>query len=275
MDLAEGPLLRAKLLRLGDEEHILLLTMHHIIADGWSVGVLMREMALLYDAFSEGKPSPLPELAIQYADYTLWQREWLQGEILRDQFAYWRRQLGGDLAPLDLPISKLRQPVLSFRGANEPLALRKPLADRLQEVSQRQGATLFMASSAAFKTMLYEYSQQSSITVGTPVANRNQPEIEGLIGFFVNTLALRTDLSGNPTFTELLGRVRETALGAFAHQDLPFEMLVDDLRVERDLSHMPLFQVMFVLQNRLYEALQIPKLSFGLMQTGTEMQSLI
>ncbi|RMF36691.1 MAG: non-ribosomal peptide synthetase, partial [Chloroflexi bacterium] len=247
-DLSRGPLLRVTLLRLGDEEHVALLTMHHIISDGWSMRVLVQELAALYDAFSHGRPSPLPDLPIQYADFALWQREWLQGEVLEEQLAYWKQQLSGSPPVLELPTDRPRPPVQSFRGAHRPFMLPRPLSQAIKALCRREGVTPFMLLLAAFQTLLHRYTGQDDISVGTPIANRNRAEIEGLIGYFANTLVLRTDLSGDPPFRELLKRVREVALGAYAHQDLPFEMLVDALQPERDLSHTPLFQVMFVLQ---------------------------
>ena len=248
-DLTTGPLLRVKLLRLDEAEHVLLLTMHHIISDGWSLNMLMRELTVLYEAFSTGKPASLPELPIQYADFALWQREWLSGAVLDSQLAYWKQQLGGELPVLELPTDRPRLPVQTYRGARQSFELSKDLTDALKALSRREGVTLFMTLLAAFKTLLYRYTGQEDVIVGVPIANRNRAEIEGLIGFFVNTLVLRSNLSGIPSFRELLGRVREVALGAYAHQDMPFEMLVEELQPERDMSYNPLFQVMFVLQN--------------------------
>jgi len=260
-DLAQGPLLRAALLRLDEEEHVLLLTMHHIVSDGWSMGVFNRELAALYEAFSAGKPSPLPELPLQYADFVVWQREWLQGEVLEEQVAYWRQHLGNDLPVLELPIDRPRPVAQSFRGAHRSFVLSGDLTESLKALSRREGVTLFVTLLAAFKTLLYRYTGQEDTIVGSPIAGRNRSEIEGLIGFFVNTLVLRTDLSGAPTFRELLGRVREVTLEAHAHQDLPFEKLVEVLQPERDLSHNPLFQVMFAFQNAPMEALVLPGLT--------------
>jgi len=247
-DLARGPLLRARLLRLGREDHVALLTMHHIVSDGWSMGILIQEIAALYEAFSSGRPSPLQELPIQYADFAHWQREWLQGEILEAQLSYWKQQLDGSPPLLELPTDRPRPAVQSFRGRTQAFALPKDLSKAIKDLGHQEGATLFMTLLAAFQSLLYRYTGQETINVGTPIANRTQSEIEGLIGFFVNTLVMRADLSGDPSFRELLKRVREMALGAYAHQDLPFEMLVDALQPERNLSHSPLFQVMFVLQ---------------------------
>src|SRR6185503_4349952 len=248
-DLTTGPLLRADLLRLGEIEHVLLLTIHHIISDGWSVGVFVRELAALYEAYAAGRPSPLQELSIQYADFAGWQRSWLQGERLEEQLSYWRAQLA-DVPPLlELPTDRPRPPVQSYRGAHETLLLSESLSRSLKELSRREGATLFMTLLAAFATLLYRYSGQRDILVGTPIANRNRAETDGLIGFFVNTLIFRTRLSEQVTFRELLGQVREVALEAYAHQDLPFEKLVEELQPERSLSHAPVFQVMLDLQN--------------------------
>ena len=241
-------MLRVKLLRLSDEEHVVLLTMHHIVSDGWSMGVL-KEVATLYEAYSQGAESPLPELPMQYADFAVWQRGWLQGEELERQLAYWREQLGGELPRLELPTDRERPAVPSYRGAQLGFRLSPEVSAGLKELSRREGVTLFMTLLAAFQTLLHRYSGQEDIVVGSPVAGRNYRETEGLIGFFVNTLALRTDLSGEPTFVELLQRVKEVCLGAYAHQDVPFEKLVEELQPERDLSRSPLFQVMFGLQN--------------------------
>ena len=248
-DLAQGPLLRTTLLRLGEEDHILLLAMHHIVSDGWSGGVLFQEITALYEAFSTGKPAPLPELPVQYADYAVWQRGWLQGEVLEKQLSYWRERLSGAPPVLELPTDHPRPAVQSFRGARQSVMLSKSLTEALRTLSQREGATLFMILLAAFQTLLRRYSNQEEIVVGSPIAGRTRPETEGLIGLFVNTLVLHTDLSGDPSFRELLGRVREVALGAYAHQDVPFEKLVEELQPKRSLSHTPLFQVMFILQN--------------------------
>jgi amino acid adenylation domain-containing protein len=248
-DLTTGPLLRLQLLRLDDTEHVLLLTMHHIVSDGWSLGVLMRELAVLYEGFSNGKPTSLPELPIHYADFALWQREWFSGDVLESQLAYWKQQLGGELPVLELPTDRPRPPVQTYRGARQSFELSKDLREALKALSRQEGVTLFMTLLAAFKVLLYRYTGQENVIVGSPIANRNRAEIEGLIGFFVNTLVLRSDLSRNPSFRELLGRVREVALGAYAHQDMPFERLVEELQPERDMSYNALFQVMFVLQN--------------------------
>jgi amino acid adenylation domain-containing protein/non-ribosomal peptide synthase protein (TIGR01720 family) len=248
-DLAGGPVLRATLFRLDKQEHIALLTMHHIVSDGWSTGVLISELSALYEAFSNGRPSPLPPLAIQYADYAHWQREWLQGEVLETQLAYWKQQLADSNALLELPADHPRPAIQTFRGARHSRALSRSLTDSVKALCRREQVTLFMTLLAALKTLLYRYSHQEDICIGSPIANRGNREAEALIGYIANTLVLRTDLSGNPTFTELLARVREVSLGAYAFQDISFEKLVDELQPARDLSYSPLFQVMFTLQN--------------------------
>jgi amino acid adenylation domain-containing protein len=268
-NLSQGPLLRVTLLRLGEKEHILLLVIHHIISDGWSMGVLVKEMAALYEAFCVGNPSPLVELPIQYADFAHWQREWFQGEVLGAQVQYWKKQLGGTLPILELPTDRPRPAVQIYRGKRRSLAFSKDLSEGLKALSQREGVTLFMMLLAAFQTLLHRYTGQEDIIVGSPIANRNRLEIEGLIGFFVNTLVLRSDLSGNPPFRELLSRVREVALGAYGHQDLPFEKLVEELQVPRDLSYNPLFQVMLVLQNAPMQALQLSGLTLSPLEVET------
>ena len=248
-DLSRSPLLRALLLRLGEEDHCLLLSMHHIISDGWSIEVFNHEMFALLEVNSAGSETYLPDLPIQYIDYTIWQREWLQGEVLEAQLAYWRRQLAGAPAMLDLPSDRARPPVNSFRGASRGFNLPKPLSYKINALSQREEVTLFMMLLASFKVLLHRLSGQDRIVIGSPIANRTQVEVEQLIGFFVNTLVLHTDVSGDPSFRELLKRVKEVALGAYAHQDLPFEKLVEDLRPDRSTSYSPLFQVMFQLIN--------------------------
>ena len=258
-DLSSGPLLRVILLVLSKTEHILLLNMHHIICDDWSMGILIRELGTLYAAFAQNQPSPLLELPLQYADFAHWQREWLQGEVLQTQLAYWREQLNG-ISILHLPTDKPRSAIQSYQGATQFLELPKKLIDALEKLSQEEGVTLFMTLVAVFKTLLHRYTHQEDITLGSPIANRNRSEIEGIIGFFVNSLVLRTNLSGNPTFRELLGRVREVTLGAYSHQDLPFEKLVEELHPERNLSHHPLFQVVFGFQNAPMPALELPEL---------------
>ncbi|HEY9834009.1 MAG TPA: amino acid adenylation domain-containing protein, partial [Stenomitos sp.] len=261
-DLATGPLLRVFLLKLDETDHVLLLNLHHIICDDWSIGVLIRELSAIYTAFAQNQPSPLAELPLQYADFAHWQREWLQTEVLETQLTYWRQQLDG-IARLNLPTDRPNPTVPSYRGATQFLELSPSLSQGLEKLCQQQGVTLFMTLLAAFQTLLYRYTQQEDIVVGSPIANRNRSEIEGLIGFFVNTLVLRTDLSGNPTFQELLGRVREVTLGAYAHQDLPFEKLVEELHPQRALSRHPLFQVVFGFENAPMDALELPGLTLS------------
>jgi amino acid adenylation domain-containing protein len=247
-DLGAGPLFRAALLRLAPERHALLLAMHHIVSDGWSMEVLLREMALLYDAFLSGRPSPLPELPVQYADFAVWQRQWLSGEVRSRQLEYWRRQLAGSPAGLDLPTDFPRPAVQTFSGATRWAELPASLSAKLQAFCRREGVTPFMLLLAGFDVLLARYSGQEDVLVGSPIANRNREEIEGLIGFFVNTLVLRSDLSEAASFRELLRQVRETALAAYGHQDLPFEMLVEELRPDRELSRSPLFQVLLAVE---------------------------
>ena len=268
-DLVHGPLLRVRLLKLGPAEHVFVVVMHHIVSDGWSIGIFIRELAELYEAFSKGDPCPLPPLPIQYVDFAHWQRDHLQGEKLAEHLAYWRAQLDGAPAILELPADHPRAAVQTFRGAVEAFSLPRRLAARLNALSRREGCTLFMTLLAAFKVLLYRYTSQEDLVVGTPIANRNRVEIESLIGLFVNTLVLRSTLSGNPSFRELLQRVRETALDAFAHQDLPFEKLMEELHPVRNLSHTPLFQVMFAMENAPEESLELA----GLKATILELDS--
>ncbi|MBW4594952.1 MAG: amino acid adenylation domain-containing protein [Brasilonema angustatum HA4187-MV1] len=248
-ELATQALVRATLLVLSETEHILLVCMHHVVSDGWSMGVFVQELAALYNAYSRRQPSPLAPLPIQYADFTIWQRNWLVGDVLQSQLSYWQKQLASASTLLVLPTDRPRPAVQTFAGAYQNFALSLDLTQRLAQLSQQQGCTLFMTLLAAFDTLLYRYTGTEDILVGSPIANRDRTEIEGLIGFFVNTLVMRTDLSGDPSFEELLVRVREMAMEAYSHQNLPFEMLVEALQPERDLSHTPLFQVMFALQN--------------------------
>ncbi len=247
-NLATGPLVRAQLLKLGATEHVLALNMHHIVSDGWSMGVLVREVAALYEAFSQGRPSPLPPLPIQYADYAAWQRQWLQGAVLEEQLGYWKQHLSG-LATLELPTDKPRPPVQTVNGADVPVALSLTASEQLKALCQQEGATPFMALLAAFQVLLSRYSGQQDITVGSPIAGRQRGELEGLIGFFVNTLVLRTKVEDGASFVHLLRQVKESSLGAYAHQDVPFERLVEELQSTRDMSRSPLFQVIFSLRN--------------------------
>jgi amino acid adenylation domain-containing protein/non-ribosomal peptide synthase protein (TIGR01720 family) len=262
-DLSRGPLLRVKVLQLGEEEHVLLYTMHHIVSDRWSMGILSREIGALYQAYSAGEESPLEELPIQYADFAVWQREWLQGEVLEEQLSYWRQQLGGSLPVLELPSDRPRPARQTHRGAQHSCRLSTTLSDSLKELSLERNCTLFMTLLAAFKTLLYYLTGQTDIAVGTDIANRNRAETENLIGFFVNQLVLRAELLRNSTFVELLREVRAITLGAYAHQDLPFEKLVEALNPDRDESRTPLFQVKLVLQNALVEELSLPGLTLS------------
>jgi acyl carrier protein len=248
-DLSSGPLLRMRLMKRSEQEHVLLANMHHIVSDGWSMGVMIREIAALYAAFREGQASPLPELDVQYADFASWQRAWLESGALRKQLDWWRQQLEGAPAVLSLPTDRPMPAVQGFRGANIPARLSRATSAAVKALAQREGATPFMVLLASFQALLSRYSGQEDLVVGTPVAGRNRAETEGLIGFFVNTLALRARPSAEKCFRALLGEVKDSALGAYAHQDVPFEQLVEELKPERSLGHSPLFQVMFSLQN--------------------------
>jgi amino acid adenylation domain-containing protein len=248
-DLTTGPLLRATLLKLAPDDHILLLTMHHIVSDAWSAGIFFQEFSALYESFSSRQASKLPQLTVQYADYASWQRKWFQGNVLDRQLAYWREQLKGAPLVLQLPSDRPRSKAQSFHGSHETITFSAELSRSLKKLGQQEGATLFMSLLAGFQTLLSRYSGQEQIVIGTDVANRTTTDTERMIGFFINLLAMRTDLSGNPTFREVLGRVRESALGAYAHQDMPFDKLVEELQPERSLSHNPLVQVLFVMQN--------------------------
>ncbi len=243
-DLARGPLLRSTLLRLGGREHALLVGMHHIVSDGWSLGIFVRELGELYR-----QPAGLPELPIQYADYAAWQRQWLSGEVMEERLAWWKYQLAGAPPVVDLPLDRPRPGVQGYRGGRADLAIEPELTERFESLARRLSVTPFMVLLAGFGTLLSRYGGQDDVVIGTPVANRGRAELEDLIGFFANTLALRVDLAGDPGFGELVRRVREMSLGAYAHQDIPFERLVDELRPERSLSHSPVFQVVLALQN--------------------------
>ncbi|MFP4099132.1 amino acid adenylation domain-containing protein [Coleofasciculus sp.] len=270
-NLAGDPLLRATILKLDTEDYVVLFTMHHIISDGWSMGVLIQEVAALYEAFCVGKPSPLPELPIQYADFAVWQREWLQGQVMETELAYWQQQLGNPPSLLQLPTDYPRPAIQTGQGATQSFCLSPNLTEALKALSRQENVTLFMTLLAAFMTLLHRYTGQDDILVGSPIANRNRAEVEGIIGFFVNTLVLRNHLCGNLSFRELLSQVREVCLGAYAHQNLPFEKLVEALNLERNLSHNPLFQVMFALQNAPQEDLAISGLTVSPLrvETGT------
>ncbi|WP_163973487.1 non-ribosomal peptide synthetase, partial [Myxococcus sp. CA018] len=259
-NLETGPLLRATLLKEGEEAHVLVLVMHHIVSDGWSMGVLVRELVALYEAYSQGRESPLAELEVQYADYAVWQREWLKGEVLEEQLGYWRKQLAGAPAALELPTDKVRPAVQTYRGETRGLEWPKGLWEGVKGLAQRENATPFMVLLAAFQVVLSRYARQEDVSVGTAIANRTRAETEGLIGFFVNTLVLRTKVSAASSFRGLLAQVREVTLGAYAHQEVPFERLVEELQPERDLSRSPLFQVMLVLQNAPGGAVSLPGL---------------
>ncbi|HEV7516109.1 MAG TPA: condensation domain-containing protein, partial [Thermoanaerobaculia bacterium] len=265
-DLARGPLTRALLLRMAAGHRVLVLSMHQIIVDRWSRGVLVRELTALYEAFLDGLPSPLAELPIQYADFAVWQREWLTGEVLDRLLGYWQRQLGGTLAVLDLPTDRPRPAVLGDRGHMQYDVLPQADLDRLKALGQREGTTLFITLWAAFAALLNRYTGQEDLTVGSPIANRNRPEIEGLIGFFVNMLPLRLRLAPGASFADLLGAAREAALAAYEHQDLPFERLVDELGVTRDLSRHPVFQSTLILQNTAMPPLALRQASLSLVE---------
>jgi amino acid adenylation domain-containing protein len=267
-NLSADWMMRATLLRLHETEHVLLLVVHHISFDGWSGGILSKEISVLYEAFSTGLSNPLPELSIQYADYAVWQRQRLQGELLETQLAYWKEQLS-QMAALELPTDRPRPAVQTFRGRRKSLILPESLSNELKLLSRRNKATLFMTLLAAFQTLLHRYTGQEDIAVGSPIANRTRSEVEGLIGFFINTLVLRTDLSANPTFSELLGRIRKVALTAYANQDIPFEKLVEELHPERNLSSSPLFQVLFSLQNVPSHALKFASLTASSLEVNS------
>ena len=270
-DLAQGSLVRAQLVQLGAADHLLLLTMHHIISDGWSLGVFWQELTALYNMISAGQPSPLSELPIQYVDFAVWQRQWMQGDVLDQHVAYWRRQLVDAPPILTLPTDRPRLVRQTYRGARQTFPFPPALVGAIETLSRQEGVTLFMTLLGAFKVLLARYSGQRDIIVGSPIANRHRTELEGLIGFFVNTLVLRTDLSGNPTFRELLQRVREVCLGAYAHQDLPFEKLVEELHPQRELSHPPIVQIVFAVQNILRQPLALTGVQSSLVavESGT------
>lgn len=268
-DLMQGPLWWVTVLQLGDRQQIILFTLHHIISDGWSKGVLVHELVTLYRAFAAGQPSPLAPLPIQYADFAVWQRQWLTGDKLDQQLTYWRRQLGGTLPVLNLPTDFPHSEVQTFAGAIAPFRLSSELTQALHHLSQKTGTTLFMTLLAAFQVLLYRYTGQIDLIVGTDVANRNRAEVEGLIGFFVNLLVLRTDLSGNPSFETLLSRVREVTLAAYAHQDVPFAQLVELLQPDRRRGT-PFFQVLFVLQNAPAPAIALPDLTMTPLPVHTQ-----
>ncbi len=269
-DLERGPVWKAMLVKLNPQDHLLVINMHHVASDGWSTEVMVKEFTALYEGYQQGRSAVLPELEVQYADFAIWQREWLRGEPLEEQLSYWRRQLAG--APvLELLIDRARPAMTSHRGTKSPFTLSAELSQELKVICRRQGATLFMTLLAAFQTLLHRYTGMTDIVVGTPIANRNRVETEGLIGFFVNMLALRTDLSGKPPFVEVLKRVRGVTLDAFAHQDLPFDKLVEELHPERRLEQTPLFRIALVLQNVPQSSFELPDLT--LMPFGSHTQS--
>ncbi|HVG20293.1 MAG TPA: amino acid adenylation domain-containing protein, partial [Blastocatellia bacterium] len=259
-DLTQAPLMRAGVLRLSEYEHVLLLTLHHIITDEWSMEVLMREMGRLYEAYSRGGESPLEDLSIQYADYSTWQREWLRGEALEKELSYWKKQLAGSPPVLELPVDRPRPAVQSYRGAQEVMVIEGEVVDRIKALSRSEGVTMFMALLSAFYVLLHRHTGDEQICVGTPIAGRRSKEVEGLVGLFVNTLVMKADLGGRPSFRGVIRQVREVALGAYSHQELPFEILVERLQPERSLSHSPLFQVMFSVENIPREILNIADL---------------
>ncbi|EEF60978.1 amino acid adenylation domain protein [Pedosphaera parvula Ellin514] len=260
-NLSQDTMMRALLIKLDSAGHILVVTIHHIATDAWSMGIFFRELSTLYAANCSGTSADLPELKIQYADYAVWQREWLTGDVLAKQAGYWKNRLAGAKDFLELPTDRPRPLVQSFRGGTQSYIIRPELVEGLKQLGRKSGATLFMTLLAAFKTLLYRYSGQEDILVGSPIAGRSRVETEQSIGFFVNTLVLRTDVSGNPTFKELLGRVKDVALGAFAHQDMPFDRLVEELHPERNSSYAPFVQTMFVFQNSPSESLRLPQLN--------------
>ncbi|BBD60559.1 amino acid adenylation [Nostoc sp. HK-01] len=269
-DLTTAPLLKTLLIQLAAQEYVLIFTIHHIIADGWSAGVIVRELAALYESFYNNKSSQLSELPIQYGDFAIWQRQWLQGEIFQQQMNYWKQQLSGSLPVLELPTDRPRSAIQTFAGRKQFFTIPPTLTTALKTLSQQEGVTLFMTLLAAFQTLLYRYTGQEDILVGSPIANRNCKEIEELIGCFVNTIVLRANVAGNLSFRDLLKRVREVTLGAYSHQDLPFEQLVEELQPNRNLSHTPLFQVMFALQNAPMSELKLPGLSINIEEVDTE-----
>lgn len=262
-DLTLGPLLRAYLLRITDLEQILLVNIHHIVFDGWSMGVLLRELATLYRAFCEGLPSPLPELSIQYTDFASWQQQWLQSAAFQEQLAYWRQQLAGIPTILGLPTDRPRPAIQRYVGSTLTVTLPGHLCEELQSLARRERATLFMVLLAVWKVLLFRYTGQQDIVVGSPVAGRSRPELEDLIGFFVNTLVLRTHLASNLTFRQLVAQMRETVLQAYIHQNMPLDKLVEELQPDRVLSHHPLFQVMFALEDDPAQTIELPGLSVG------------
>ena len=268
-DLKTGPLFRAALFQLKDDEHVLLIIMHHIVSDGWSLGLIFHELERLYESYSTGKELSLPELPIQYSDYAVWQRQWLQGPILDQQLSYWKKQLSGTLPAFGIITDRPRPAVQTFNGSTYGFALSSELSENLGMLSRKSAVTPFMTLMAAFNVLLYRYTQQEDLLVGIPIAGRRRSELEKLIGFFVNTLVLRVGTSASSTFRQLLSSVRVKALEAYAHQDIPIEKLVEELKPERSLSHTPFFQVMFNFQNTPSTPLAFP----GLTVTPIEVDS--
>ncbi|MCP4256666.1 MAG: hypothetical protein GY774_03955, partial [Planctomycetes bacterium] len=269
-DFTLGPLFRSILIKQDVDSHVLLFIVHHILSDGWSIGVSIRELSILYEAFSQDQPSPLPPLAVQYADFTLWQRQWLSGEVLQTQLSYWQEKLADAPQVLELPNDHPRPPIHTFNGGRELLKITPELTQQLRSISHEADATLFMTTLAGFAILLGRYSGMDDLVISVPIANRTHKELEQLIGFFVNTLALRIDLTGNPTFPELLARVRKVTLESYAHQDLPFEQLVETLQPERDMTRNPLVQVSLVFQNAPQTAFELPNLTISQVEFETE-----
>jgi hypothetical protein len=268
-DLATGPLVRATVIKVADEDHIAIVVMHHAVSDGWSISILIREISLLYDAYVGGRPSPLAELPVQYPDFAAWHRSWLDGEVLEAELRFWKQQLAG-VPNLELPTDRPRPPVASQRGGIRTASLPRPLVDAMRGLARSEGVTLYMALMAAFQVLLGRYARQDDFAVGTPIAGRSRPELEGLIGFFVNTLVIRADLTGDPGFREVLRRVKRTAIDAFAHQEMPFDRLVSTVEGKRDASRAPIFQTMFALQNVPPAPLHAPDLVLAPMEIPSE-----
>ncbi|HKR97268.1 MAG TPA: condensation domain-containing protein, partial [Candidatus Angelobacter sp.] len=272
-DLEMGPLVRGRLIHLAEEKHALLITMHHIVSDGWSMGVLFNELSTLYAAFVRGERDPLPELPVQYADYALWQRKWIEGELLARQAEYWRKNLAGVPELLELPADRPRPEQQSFAGAMAKVLLDKNLAVGLKQLGMRHGTTLYMTLLAGWAMLLARLSGQQDVVIGTPTANRGRVEIEKLIGFFVNTLVIRVDVSGKPTVREVLERVKQQAVGAQQHQDIPFEQVVEIVQPVRSLAHSPLFQVVFAWQDAPMGGPEFPGFQIEPMESGAHMVS--
>jgi aspartate racemase len=257
-DLSRGPLLRVDLMRLAKDEYIMLFVIHHIVSDGWSTGVLVGEVTSLYDAYSKGAPSPLPELEIQYADYAYWQREWMKDEVLEEGLRYWKRELSGELPAHQLPTDRPRPEAPSYKGADQTLMIPSGIIDRMNALSREEGVTLFMAMLAAFDILAHKYSGLDDIIVATVVTGRGQAETGGLIGMFINMLPMRVDMSGMPSYRELLKKVREVTIEAYAHQEIPIEKIIEELKIERKSGEAPLLQLGFSLDNTPEEAAELP-----------------